>query len=976
MTRQPDPHRGSKRRTQGGCGAQTPRRAQWCDAGILIVIAAALAGWIFRRVLFARESFAFRDAAHYYYPLFQWCQEVWRDEGLPLWNPWENLGYSVIADATASLFYPGKLIFWLPGSFATHYHLYIIGHVLGAACLTYRLARHWGHSVMASGCAALAYAFGGSVLFQCFNVVYLIGAAWLPLAILTGERLLLCRRWRDTLALALVLAFMVLGGDPQMAYHVGLVLVGYAVLLSCQDRSTRGAHVAAQLVMASSVTADQSPESVQPVWRNLGQRVLLLVAAAVVAGLLSLVQVLPAVEWTGNSHRAETSSPRSLYELLSGAGRVPTGNVSSSFTTRMTALLAAPEPGSHHHDVFEFSVGPWRWLELLWPNAGGRMFPTHRRWMSAIPAEGRVWSPSLYMGLVPIILAAGVWGVRGGTVRTRWLSHVACWSALASLGGYGLGWLLTELSVPFGVPQHRVETIGHQVGGLYWWMTTVLPGYVYFRYPAKWWTFVALSVSLLAAHGWDEDDGLRNRSRVQMLVRLAGLSVLVAALVFACRGWWLRGLAEIRPDPIFGPLDVWGAHRELCLALVHTAVMAGMSAVLWQRVDGWSRRGMLRVVLLVLTCLDLAVAHHGLMPTAPLAQWSAPSGGVPMIQQHASGRDELHTCRIYRHRSPQWYPDAWQRAGSNDRLIEVLRWEIDTLKSHHHWREGVLLTETPAGMRSRDVTALMRVARRHGPRAPDGTPLPHPSVLSALATRYLVSPLGAWPEVDVATLPTGGGLKPTAFFQIGRLPQSQPRAWTVHDVQFRSPTFRGDRAVLEAELEAIFFPQGKPRDWSRMAVAESEWGEQELRSLMAEPTHARAIAQDSCQIARATSQQMDLQVGLRRPGLVVISDRYDAGWQAMARRLDMHDQGVASFVALPVLRVNGVMRGVYLPAGRFEVHLRYRPWTFTVGACGSATTGCLMLVAMGFSWLSRRRIHRRHVLESCQSQFLNTPGRT
>ena len=46
---------------------------------------------------------------------------------------------------------------------------------------------------MAAGLCAVSYAFGGNVLFQYCNVVFLVGAAWLPAALLASDWMLLRR---------------------------------------------------------------------------------------------------------------------------------------------------------------------------------------------------------------------------------------------------------------------------------------------------------------------------------------------------------------------------------------------------------------------------------------------------------------------------------------------------------------------------------------------------------------------------------------------------------------------------------------------------------------------------------------------------------------------------------------------------------------------------------------------------------------
>ena len=109
---------------------------------------------LFGPVLFTDRSFAMRDAAHFYHPLFEWTAKEWGQGRVPLWNPDENCGLPVLADASSSVFYPGKLVFALPLDFTLCYKLYVIGHVVLAALGSYLLARHWKTSHLAAGVAA------------------------------------------------------------------------------------------------------------------------------------------------------------------------------------------------------------------------------------------------------------------------------------------------------------------------------------------------------------------------------------------------------------------------------------------------------------------------------------------------------------------------------------------------------------------------------------------------------------------------------------------------------------------------------------------------------------------------------------------------------------------------------------------------------------------------------------------------------
>src|SRR5438105_12565463 len=133
----------------------------------------------YRRVLFAGEQFAYRDAAHFYYPLYLRVQQEWQAGRWPLWDPWQNAGMPLLGMPMTAVFYPGKVLFAI-FSYPWATRLYAIAHVALAWAGMYALARAWGQSAIAAGLAALAYAFGAPVLFQYCNIIYLVGAAWVP----------------------------------------------------------------------------------------------------------------------------------------------------------------------------------------------------------------------------------------------------------------------------------------------------------------------------------------------------------------------------------------------------------------------------------------------------------------------------------------------------------------------------------------------------------------------------------------------------------------------------------------------------------------------------------------------------------------------------------------------------------------------------------------------------------------------------
>jgi len=242
-------------------------------------------------------------------------------------------------------------VFLLPLGFALRYKLYIALHVALAAVGSYTLARTWQASRFAAALAAIAYAYGGNVVFQYCNVVFLVGAAWLPLAALAMDRMIRLRSWRAAVLLGAVLALMVLGGDPQAAYH-GLLISGlYAVLVTLYE--------------GQKPPDSMSRPHVLAFW--LWPLVATCLAGAI-AFLLSAVQVLPSAEATRYSERSAFNRPRNIYEaarvaLAPADASQPRGETRRQSIVR--GLFAPPEDGSHHDLAYDFSVGPWRLAEYV-----------------------------------------------------------------------------------------------------------------------------------------------------------------------------------------------------------------------------------------------------------------------------------------------------------------------------------------------------------------------------------------------------------------------------------------------------------------------------------------------------------------------------------------------------------------------------------------------------------------------------------
>ena len=596
----------------------------------------------FGSVLLGTDQFAFRDGAHFYYPLYRYIQEELAVGRLPLWIPYESLGQPLAGNPAAGLFYPGKLLFFLPCDFTTLYHWFIVLHVFGAAATMYRLIRFYGKSDAASTFAAIVYAFGGSVVYQHLNVIFLIGATWFPelIRLTLRQRQMQHQKTRLSCGSSIVIAMMILGGDVQAAYHAGL-----AVLFLLGPK-----------------------KSVGPL---------------LLAFLLAAVQILPAWELARSSHRTQTGVPRSVWQtpFAKDADAVLDGLFCRDFEQR-----------GHAKTAYNFSVAPWRLAEMIWPNFGGKQFPENTRWFSANSYDKFVWVPSLYCGVIALIFAIA------GSFQRRFPALIFLVLVVGSFGSFGIGWLF-----------HRPNLAGDPVGGIYWLMNLLLPGYAQFRYPAKLLTTAAIPLAILVAYGFDQV--FSDPKKIPNSVFLPTFSVLFISMtllaVLSGTSLWNSATENVPNCPMFGPFQADSVKSVVVHSLLHTIVvltlfigillergrLARIIQVKCLHSPGADGTPAIHVFLVVLCCFDLYLANRWMIPTADRRNFARPS---TLLEKIAETHQGPQPPRIYRYSI--WYPPQFRNQTSANRFAESVVFDQETLWPKYSLQHRVSVVDVQGTM--------------------------------------------------------------------------------------------------------------------------------------------------------------------------------------------------------------------------------------------------------------------------------------
>jgi len=287
----------------------------------------------------------------------------------PLWNPWLGMGAPLLANYQSALLYPPNLLL-LVVDVAWGQTLLVMLHLMWAGAGMLCLARRIGLGRLGQGVASLSFALCAYLVARAGFLSMNATSAWLPWVLWAVEGL---GRRQDSPAagraaipiLAAILSMQWLAGHAQLAWYSAFLAGAWCAWRGAEERGWRGALGGAGIFLA----------------------------ATGLAALLTAAQLIPTLEYLGQSGRAQ---------------------------------------GLAEGFALTYSLWPWRLLGLLAPDLFGH------------PAQGNFWGyanyweDALYMGMLPLLLALGAAVGRGGPHRGLRLFLIAAGgsSLLLALGDH------------------------------------------------------------------------------------------------------------------------------------------------------------------------------------------------------------------------------------------------------------------------------------------------------------------------------------------------------------------------------------------------------------------------------------------------------------------------------------------------------------------------------------------------------------
>jgi hypothetical protein len=311
-------------------------------------------------------------------PLRALAGEDLRHGHMPLWNPYIWSGSPLLGGLNAGALYPFTWLFAvLPVVAAWTINLIVV--YITAAIGMYTFLRQQKLRPFSCGFAAASFAFAGSMSAQIIHIGIVQGVSWIPWMLLVEQRL--ARQILDRAGAA-----PAGDGAPSVARRVALLgLLGGLVLLTGEPRGMADAAVVVGLAALWHLVTGHAP------WRARAAYMVSFVAATAVAAAVGAVQLVPGWSFISTSQRAQETV------AFFGSGSLP---------VRWSILMLVPD---------------------LMGGAGVLHQPAFFSHYNLPEVTG-------YVGLLPLVAAAGLLARSFGRWRHPWAHRWTVWLVLAVVG--------------------------------------------------------------------------------------------------------------------------------------------------------------------------------------------------------------------------------------------------------------------------------------------------------------------------------------------------------------------------------------------------------------------------------------------------------------------------------------------------------------------------------------------------------------
>jgi hypothetical protein len=187
---------------------------------LLITFICLLAFW---QVAFFTQTLKY-DILDGYLPGHFFLSECLRNNVFPLWNPYQQLGFPIYADLINTNYPVNMLIARLFPYTNITFHILFILYLIIAGTGAFKLSRQLKITDEISLLIGIAYPLSGFFTGNAQHMQFIIGAAWLPYALLFFIKLSTEGKIRNTLLFVLFACLLISGGYPPTAILLAYIL--------------------------------------------------------------------------------------------------------------------------------------------------------------------------------------------------------------------------------------------------------------------------------------------------------------------------------------------------------------------------------------------------------------------------------------------------------------------------------------------------------------------------------------------------------------------------------------------------------------------------------------------------------------------------------------------------------------------------------------------------------------------------------
>ena len=374
------------------------RETSWPEWLVAVVIGCSLSLYVWRGFL-AGGGLVGGDTYPYFFPQKQVLAEAFASGEIPLWHNHTSLGYPLLAESQAGVFYPTNQVLYRLLDIHSAYHTSILLHYAAAFVFAWRFCRSQQLSAPSALLAAMIFVYGWFPVRVSLEWS-IIGGVWFPFCLWMTERFLQKPNRRRLACLSLSLAIHLLAGHFTLAFITQLTCLAFAFLSSPRQRLVNDS----LSLRAESPSTDSASTLVLSRWRGAAG----VTAAIAMAVALTAVQLLPTHELRQLSQRDGT------HAVFNPAD----GHMPPMYLTQLVA-----------------SWWYWHTPEM----AASRENLKHPFLLSA--GDTNPVEAHLYVGLIPLLLMMSLMStpVRRFVRATNWKT----WGVLAVAGIlYAFGWFV------------------------------------------------------------------------------------------------------------------------------------------------------------------------------------------------------------------------------------------------------------------------------------------------------------------------------------------------------------------------------------------------------------------------------------------------------------------------------------------------------------------------------------------------------